>query len=258
MRRLLVNGKVLKVYDSIDELPIVNFQKYNKYLLIDAGIGSDVDSIDEHISRIAKLVRVDTAKAMQELQNMRQNMYMITSEISPKYMAFAALIYSIDGRVVSDLSDENLKSILNELRAVKHYWIIDFLAGFKKKVETELDLYFPEDFNNAKQKEAYDRVKRRTTLVLDAIIHGSDNSSEIEQIDSFLISMHKPSSFAGSNSAEIRYDKQFENGCLLIAERVGLDAKAMTTLQFYNAMNVIKKQIENEQKSLAKRRKRAY
>ena len=258
MRRLFVNGKVLKVYDSIDELPIVNFQKYNKYLLIDAGIGSDIDSIDDHISRIAKLVKADTAKAIQELQNMRQNMYMITSEISPKYMAFAALIHSIDGRVVSDLSDENLKTILNELRSVRHYWIIDFLAGFKKKVETELDLYFPEDFNNAKQKEAYDKVKLRTVLVLDSIIYDSDNSSEIEQIDSLLINMHKPSSFVGSNSVEIKYDRQFENGCLLIAERTGLDAKSMTTLQFYNAMNVIKKQIENEQKSLAKRRKRAY
>jgi len=39
MKNLIVNKKVVRVYDSIDEMPIVNFQKYNKYLLIDSGIG---------------------------------------------------------------------------------------------------------------------------------------------------------------------------------------------------------------------------
>lgn len=256
MRRLFVNGRVLKVYDSIDELPIVNFQKYNKYLLIDAGIGSDIDSIDAHMAKIAKLVRVDTKKALQELQNMRQNMYMITSEISPKYLAFASLIYSIDGKVVTDLSDENLKSILDELRMVKHSWLIDFVAGFKKKVETELDLYFPEDFNDVRQREAYDKVKRRTQLVLDEIINETDRSQSIEEIDLYLINMHKPSLFYGPDSVEIRYDKQFGNACLLIAERVGLDAKKMTTLEFYNALGTIKKQIDNEQKNAFKMKSR--
>lgn len=258
MRRIIVNDKVLKVYDSIDELPIVNFQKYNKYLLIDSGVGSDIDSIDGHISRIAKLIKSDTAKAMQELQNMRQNMYMISSEISPRYLAFAALIYSVDGRVITDMSDENLKSVLNEIRAVKHSWLVDFLAGFKKKVETELDMYFPEDFGNAKQKEAYDKVRQRTLFVLDEIISGEDHSSDVESIDLVLVNMHKPKSFMGASSAEIKYDKQFESGCLLIAERVGLDARKMTTLQFYSAMNVIRKQIENEQKHSLKRKKQAY
>jgi len=37
-------------------------------------------------------------KALQELQNMRQNMYMVNNEISPRYLAFAALIHSIDGK----------------------------------------------------------------------------------------------------------------------------------------------------------------
>lgn len=258
MRKIVVNDKVLKVYDSIDELPIVNFQKYNKYLLIDSGIGSDVDSIDSHISRIAKLIKSNTSKALQELQNMRQNMYMITSEISPKYMAFACLIYSINGKVITDFSDENLKSIMNDLRTVKHYWIIDFLAGFKKKVDTELDLYFPDSFNSAKQKNSYDRIRQRTLLVLDSIITGSDNSEEIEAIDALFLGLYKPSSFIGSDSVEIKYDKQFENGCLLIADRIGLDAKKMTTLQFYNAIDMVKKQIDAENKRYSRGRKRAY
>jgi HSP90 family molecular chaperone len=83
MKRLLIKNKVVRVYDSIDELPIVNFQKYNKYILIDSGIGSDVDDIDKHIVKIAKLMKQDTKKAMQELQNMRQNMFMVVNQVSP-------------------------------------------------------------------------------------------------------------------------------------------------------------------------------
>ena len=101
MKNLIVNKKVVRVYDSIDEMPIVNFQKYNKYLLIDSGIGSDADDIDAHITRVAKFIKSNNAKkALQELQNMRQNMYMVNNEISPRYLAFAALIHSIDSEEV--------------------------------------------------------------------------------------------------------------------------------------------------------------
>ena len=134
MKNLTVNKKTVRVYDSIDEMPIINFQKYNKYLLIDSGIGSDVDDIDAHIARIAKFIKSNNAKkALQELQNMRQSMYMVNSEISPKYLAFAALIHSIDGEEVNDLSDDGLKNVLAKLKEIKHSKIIDFLVWLKKK-----------------------------------------------------------------------------------------------------------------------------
>ena len=46
MKTLYINNHEIKVYDSIDELPIINFQKYNKYVLIDSGLGSDIDSVN--------------------------------------------------------------------------------------------------------------------------------------------------------------------------------------------------------------------
>lgn len=134
MKSLLINKKIVQVYDSIDEMPIVNFQKYNKYLLIDSGIGSDVDDIDTHIVKIARFIKAnDSKKALQELQNMRQNMYMVNNEISPKYLAFAALIHSIDGKEVNDLSDDGLKKLLQGLKDIKHSKVIDFLLWLKKK-----------------------------------------------------------------------------------------------------------------------------
>lgn len=254
MKNLLINKKIVRVYDSIDEMPIINFQKYNKYLLIDSGIGSDVDDIDAHITRIAKFIKANNnKKALQELQNMRQNMYMVNSGISPKYLAFAALIHSVDGKEVNDLSDDGLKALLKELKEIKHSKVIDFLLWLKKKVANELEIYFPGDFVNSKEKEAYDKLKNRTLLVLDSIINSTDNTEQIESIDAAMLNMHTPKVFIGSESVEVKYDKQFESMCLLIAQKTSMDARKMTVLQFYNAIDNIKAQAEAESKSLKKK-----
>lgn len=257
MKSLLINKKIVRVYDSIDEMPIINFQKYNKYLLIDSGIGSDADDIDAHIVKIAKYIKSNNnRKALQELQNMRQNIYMVNSEISPKYLAFAALIHSIDGEEVNDLSDDGLKNILARLKEIKHSKIIDFLTWLKKKVTTELEMYFPGDFVNPKEKDAYDKLKQRTLLVLDSMINDTDNSEQIETIDMIMLNMHSPKSYIGSESVEIKYDKQFESTCLLIAQKTSMDAKKMTVLQFYNAVDNIKQQLEAESKSVKRHKMR--
>ena len=125
----------------------------------------------------------------------------------------------------------------------------------KKKVTTELEMYFPGDFVNLKEKDAYDKLKQRTLLVLDSMINDTDNSEQIETIDMIMLNMHSPKSYIGSESVEIKYDKQFESTCLLIAQKTSMDAKKMTVLQFYNAVDNIKQQLEAESKSV-KRHKR--
>lgn len=250
MKTILLNKKVIKLYDSIDEMPIINFQKYNKYLLIDSGVGSDVDDLDSHIIKIAQAIKVnDNKKALLELQNMQQNIAMINSEISPKYLAFAALIHSINGKELADLSDEGLKEALNSIKEIRHSKLVDFLVWLKKKVSSELEAYFPGDFSNAREKEIYDKLKQRTILVLTGITDKVDNFEAISAIDLDLFRAYKPKSFIGSESIEIQYDKQFENACVLIAQKTSLDAKKMKVLQFYSTLDTIKRQAEAEARS---------
>lgn len=120
MKTTTLNGKKVVLYDSIDEMPIANFQKYNKYLLIDAGIGSTVDDVDGHIVKIAKFIKSgDQKKAMQELQNLRQNLYMISENISPKFMSFASLVKSVDGREVDNLGNFSWFDVYDPQRIVQ-------------------------------------------------------------------------------------------------------------------------------------------
>ena len=128
---------VIKLYDSVDELPIGAYQRYNKFLLIDAGIGSSVDDFDAHIVKLAKLIgNNEREKAIQELQNMRQNLFMINSKVSPKYLAFAALVYSIDGKKIEAVSDDDYSELLTKIQEMPHSLLTKTLDWLKKKLQT--------------------------------------------------------------------------------------------------------------------------
>lgn len=256
MKTTTINGHIVKLYDSIDELPIVNFQKYNKCVLIDSSLGSDVESVDEHIISLAKYVNAgDRAKTLSELQNMRQNLHLIVSGVSPKYMAFAALVKSIDGVEQKDLSDSGLQAIVDMFSEAPHGFFSDLLAELKKKLSSELEVYFPNEFDSAKEKEAYSQLKRRVALQLSEIAEDVDNSGEIESIDAFLFSLRPPKCFFGKDSEEVKYDKQFESACMVIGQKTGLVAKGMTVLEFYNTMINLQKQAEAEKKAYSKHKR---
>ena len=139
MKTINTGKHVIKLYDSVDELPISAYQRYNKFLLIDAGIGSSIDDVDIHIVKLAKLIGAnEREKAVQELQNMRQNLFMINSNISPKYLAFAALVYSIDGKRVEAVSDDDYYELLTKIQEIPHGLLSKTLDWLKKKLPTNL------------------------------------------------------------------------------------------------------------------------
>lgn len=114
----VINKHKVRLFDSIDELPIVRFHKYQKMLMIDAGIGADLASFDRHIEKMRRyMAKGQTDNATTEMQNLRQCVYLIQSEISPKHRAFAVLVESIDGKLCDDLSDSGLEGVLAKLGA---------------------------------------------------------------------------------------------------------------------------------------------
>lgn len=103
-------------------------------LLVDAGIGSDIADFDKHISRIAAfLAKNDNKQAITELENIRQNVYFIQSGVSPRNLAFAVLVKSIDGKPCDDLSDEGLKKIVDMFADVPYKDLAASIEAVKKK-----------------------------------------------------------------------------------------------------------------------------
>lgn len=129
-----IGKHTVEMYDAIDELPIVRFHKYQKLLLIDAGIGADITAFDQRIEKARRfLMDGKTDKAQQELENLRQAVYLIQAGINPKHRAFAALVAKIDGRDCNDLSDDGLAKLTESLNDVPEKELTAQLDAVKKK-----------------------------------------------------------------------------------------------------------------------------
>lgn len=248
MKKITLSGHEVGIYDSIEDLPMLRFHKYNKMLLIDAGIGSDLQDFDMHIEKAIRYTKSKTPElAAVELDNMRQNVYFIQTGISPKHMAFAVLVKSIDGKECNDLSDDGLQKILNTFGDTPVKEMAAQMEAVKKKIDEELQVYFPRLFEDSTVKEYYDELRHRTLLMLDAIINGDteDKRAEIEKITTMLLLYNRPASFSGSDNMEVQYDKQFENMCLTISQHLHVpEPKRYTVLEYYNAFERIKEMIK--------------
>lgn len=252
MKNVQIKGMNVELYDSIEDLPIMRFHKYNKMLLVDAGVGSDLSDFDRHIEKVIRYLNSPTPNmATVELENMRQNIYFIQSEVSPRHWAFAVLVKSINGKPRNDLSDDGLQQTMSLFKDVANSEITAYLEAVKKKIDDELRLYFTRLFDDATLKEYYDKLKERTIVVLRTIIDGRATEADAKEIDDItaeLITYFNPQTFTGPESVEIRHDRQFENMCLILSQNLHVDPKKFTVLEYYNAFEYIKEQAKKANK----------
>ena len=248
-----IGKHTVEMYDAIDELPIVRFHKYQKLLLVDAGIGADITAFDQRIEKTRRFLMDGNAdEAKKELSNLRKCVWMIQNGVNPRNRAFAALVAKIDGRECSDMADDALEKILDTLKDAPIKDVTAQLEAVKKKIDGELMLYFPALFNDASVKEYYDILKRRTLAVLKNIVAGMDNpdeTAEIEKLTTALITYTKPQLFNGPESVEIQFDRQFENLCLALSEQLHVKPKEYTVLEFYNAFDFLQDRAKKAEKA---------
>lgn len=253
MRTEKIGKHSVEFYDAIDELPIVRFHKYQKLLLVDAGVGADIAAFDQHIEKVRRYILDDKLpKAAKEIENLRQCVYLIQSGISPQHLAFATLVTKIDGRECNDLTDDALSEIVKQLGDVPQKKLTATFEAVKKKIDAELMLYFPTLFNGSEIKEYYDLLKRRTLEILKGIIEGLDNpmdGKEVERLTAALITYSNPKSFEGSEGVEVQFDRQFENLCLVLSEQMHVEPKKYTVLEFYNAFDFVKERARQAEKA---------
>lgn len=242
MKEIKLNGHDVRIYDSIDALPIVRFHQYNRMLLVDAGIGSDITDFDGHVERVVRYIRKgDNENAAKELDNLRQNVFMIMSGQSVHDLSFACLVHSIDGEAVEDISPEGLEKVLHVLGGATRKELAENFQSVKKKIDDELGLYFPSLFDDVSTREYYDILKRMTVATLAMIADGSEEKGrQADELRERLVLFQKPKVFTGHDGVEVVHDKEFETMCLVITKETGRDAKKMTVLEYYNAYEYLR------------------
>lgn len=234
-----IGGHKVRMYEGIDEMPIVRFQKFQKYVLIDAGIGGDIASFDQRCAKVrGYLAQGKPDLAAQELENLRQCIAFIQGEINPGHRAFATLVESIDGERVEDISDEGMARVLERLGGSMTLSETATTArAVKKKIDAELAAYFPALFNSSDTKEYFDLVRKRTLAVLEALSRGE--VADVDELTTAVVCFSKPKSFAGPHGVEVNYDRNFETICISLSENLGMRPKDCTVLEFYNAVELL-------------------
>lgn len=255
MRHEVINGHKFEFYDTIDELPISRFHKYSKYILVESGIGSDIGAIDAHISKILRYMGVDIKKAHQELLNLRQCLYMISTGIDTKYRGFLYLTHKVDGVIWEDFSDSGVDALYEMIIEESVKRMCEVMGEVKSKIDSELSLYFPDLFSSSVEKNYVDLIRRRALLQLAHIIDGADTHEEVERLTNEMVKYHKPKSFEGTESEEIKFDKQFETMCLAMSKEFGGIVKNYSVMEFYSAYESLDRQ-SKELKKIKSRRKK--
>lgn len=255
MREVTIAKHKICVYESIEDLPIVRYNRYTKFCMLESNIGSSFDAYSRHIERIARYIgNDDKVNAGKELDNLRQSLFFGLNETDLESMSFACLIYSIDGKIRDDLTDNGLRATLD---LIKHYTtkhtLSEILSESKKKISEEVEVYFPAMVDTATGKEYYTRLKKRSLLILDDIINRTkSHATEIDRLTATMITSSKPLSFSGDNNAELKHDTNFEQTCITISKELHTNAKHMTVIEYYNALDYLNK-LSKEQKKRHKR-----
>ena len=231
------------MYDSIEELPIVRFQKYNKMLLLDAGLGSDVAVLDAKLARVSEFMKAgDMQNAVAEIDNLRQTLFNVQNGLTPHFMSLIPLMAEVDGEPLTDLSDENIQAVYDRLKDVTMKAYEGAASEVKKKIESELKAYFNQGVESVTSKEYYELMRRRALLMCDEIADGRDRGAEIREIESQMVRLDKPRVFQGQRNSEVLYDKNFVGCCIAIAQNLNMDAKGMTVMEYYRALEVLEEQ----------------
>ncbi len=139
MKTVKIGKHTVEYYDGdVTELPVPRFHAFQKHLLIASGVGSTIEDISSHVNKIRAFIeKGEHGKAKEELQNLNHNMYFVMKHISPRDYAFAALVYSVDGKEWTDFTDEGCKRLAEMLTPHQsRTWFDRVVNAVKKKLTT--------------------------------------------------------------------------------------------------------------------------
>lgn len=252
MKNVTLNGHRLSFYDAIEDLSISQFHKYSKYMLVEGGIGDSIESIDAHINKIGEFIKVDAEKAMRELMNLRQCIYMVANEQDIANKAMLCLVKEVDGKKWEDFSDGGIDELYRMVCGEQMRAFYKLRKEVLEKIDAELKIYFPSLFVGTDERNKLELMRKRALLQLAQITEGVNNNEEIAKLTSQIMQCEDVKSFEGTNSAEVEFDRQFEEMCLVLSKEFGGGIKNYSVMEFYSAYM----KLEKDAKELQKLKKR--
>lgn len=131
----------IEMYDSVHNMPILRFRRWNKYAMQTSEIGSEFSDFSNRLNKITQFIQKDMkAEALNEIENTRMTVWNAIQEFSPKTRAFAIFIKSINGKSYEDFSPDSIDECIKHLSSlgITEKEAVDKLQEVKKKSKWNL------------------------------------------------------------------------------------------------------------------------
>lgn len=111
-------GVEIKIYSTGKELEISRYTEFQKYIALESGLGSDLDSLKSRFQRIEAFIQEDKKQdALTEVKNALRTCSNAINYVSYYQLAFACLVAEIGGQPQTDCTESGLKTVLEKLGA---------------------------------------------------------------------------------------------------------------------------------------------
>lgn len=255
MKRINLNEKnyIIK-YRKAEETPLKRYSKFQKYLLYKTGVGCDMPSIASHFNSWFTLnAHGKHEESRTEAENLYYNFFSILNEVDYEDLAFASMIYSINGVPVTDLSEENLNDVIQWLsdNGMTKEKVSEEVDDTRSAILSDLQVYFPKFFPDTDDMQFYQQRKRELLLKAEKIIQQLESEDftfddEIQKllndITLFFIDLNKPKKFTPDDveNAAVKMDSSFEQLCSMV-EMNGAKTHNFTLIEFYSRLEYLRK-----------------
>ena len=249
------NNHTIELHDSVKETSADRFNTYNLNVLLDAGIGSDLQGLNNRIDTCSRLMRAGrNEEAAKELENFRQLIYFIMGKTNPRNRSFVCLIRRLNGRVIrdEDLTEDGISQLLEEINRtqIPQSKIRAVLDDLKLRFAQQWETLTPTTAVDPATKDLYTRLKERTLLVLQHLREPIDEIAErIAEIDAYLLDSLEPRQYSGAAGIEAQTLRRFEDSCILLRQfKVHEDPRKMSAFAFQQALAIVKEQVKHHRK----------
>lgn len=131
-----VGGKEIVLFDSIKSMNIRRYQKFNLLQMQGTEVGSTFEDYRQRTAKTIRLVKSGMKdEAITELSNRDIAVFNAYNSFSPRSLAMALLVKSIDGVEKKSLLDEDLNEVVKELDSIGFSWedLEETIEHVKKK-----------------------------------------------------------------------------------------------------------------------------
>lgn len=110
----------IELWDSIHNLPVLRFQRFNKYQMQASEIGNTFEDYDRRSVKAIQFIKKGMAdEAVQELENRRQTVFNAFNDFTPMGRSFAILVKRIDSVKYDDgFAPDDLDRVLDHLNRI--------------------------------------------------------------------------------------------------------------------------------------------